>query len=290
MRLAGRVALMRLPGALALLALVSACQSVRVVPPATQAAGAIPELPGDWAGRTLYVTEHVYIYAVSDATAGEVTRQIAPVAAEFLRRVGRPPPPGIVLIASDAGEETIRLDWKEYFDSVVSSSPSAAEEKTEPAAPDPGVPAAQASEARNEDHLSLRAKLTESDEKLAAGGLDLNSFWSLLPLPLPPEALSRILGLPLPASTEAVAMMFSTRGLIERKTTESCDEFVAREQIGLLGRLLIELQRPSMIQKFTILRDRVLFSLWVDQLPESWTPEAREALMESYKRAHGLRD
>jgi hypothetical protein len=61
-----------------------------------------------------------------------------------------------------------------------------------------------------------------------------------------------------------------------------------RRQLGLLSRLWINLQRSSLSQGSTNLRDKMLFSLWVARLPDSWTQADREAVIERYGHAHGL--
>jgi hypothetical protein len=131
--------------------------------------------PQRWADRSLYHTPHAYIYASSDAAAGEVDRFVARQAQRFRQQHGREPATGLVVV-TDKNDEP-------YAEDLVSLA---------------GIVAADVDDRGPEGSLE---EVVEGNQAVIEGlassfGVSADMVCAVAALPLDRQAASGLIGIP----------------------------------------------------------------------------------------------
>lgn len=153
--------------------------------------------PAGWpetlAGRRLYHTPNAYIYASSDAAAGEIDRQYQQIADDFHRQTGAEARGKPLLIVIDSDDPPLFEKVEDFYAIAVRQDPNASRDYT-------GV------------NIRLAESAEEYEAMIAEAGLRGDDLLAMMPLPLEKSDLADTLGMPPEAAREpAWAMAVPTR-------------------------------------------------------------------------------
>jgi len=226
--------------------------------------------PETWKGRELYNTPRAYIYAGSDAAAGEADRIAAAAARDFERDGGRNAPK-ILLIVMDAREEFVTTDLKGFCRAVLRVDHISGEK-----APTP--------EETDEDWARLAREMAELD-------MPLVSLLAMKPTVLNRAELAELLGLG-PKVTDAVAwgLVVPTRALCGLVAGKMLAGMLKRAEVGPVRRAalapFLAMAQCAAARMAPVMGRIVLFGQFVHAQPD-WSAEQKKAKVERYMQAEG---
>lgn len=237
--------------------------------------------PPVWCDRTLHNTPASYIYATSDAAAGEADGVIREVAATYKREAGEPPAKGLVIV-TDLRDPLFPGKWRELRRLAKRQEKGGAATDTAPASSSAASPASAPS--------SVPASQPEQDEKTVA---ELGISWDLLfrmaPVGLSREQAPKLIDLPEPVKDEvAWVVVMPTRALLTDCNRQLVRASYKKQNMGLAAQAMVApmmaMMEPHMVDMLAAMREVAVYMAYVSAHPQ-WSTEEKHARQKTYRDA-----
>ncbi len=252
--------------------LVGCAPSVRLANPA--------DWPQTWCERRLYHTPLAYIYAGSNAAAGEADRLLRAVAKDFEHESGAGPAKGLVIV-TDRNDPLPPGPWLEldrFLEQQRGDVPPAA---TAPAPPPDGSPPAASAPASQpgEEKRSPKAQLAKL-------GLSTEMLCRMASLGLPmPQARQLI---DLPAEIGETPKWFAhlpTRSLLADCNRQMMQAMFKTKEVSPAARLMVApilaMMEPKMVDALAAAREAAVFSAFAQGHP-AWSEQQKREFSKTY--------
>jgi hypothetical protein len=199
--------------------------------------------PQEWADRSLYHTPNAYIYASSDAAAGETDRFLARQAQAFRRQHDREPAKGLVVV-TDKGDSP-------YTEDLLALAKIVAGDAVD-----------QVPEGALEEIVESKQAMIEG--VASSLGISTDSVYAVAALPLDREAVSGLIGIP---AEEKEAFGWAA-GVPTRKASRqvvgAAARKYAREYLGAVLRIVAAPLLPLAVDRAV----KELVAQWAETIDE----------------------
>lgn len=215
--------------------------------------------PVEWKNRKLFNTPNAYIYAGSDAAAGQVDEIAARVSREFQKRTDGRPVKGLLLV-NDVGEEPVIADHQTYTKLMLTRSAAARNQALTDA--------------------QLEAQYVRIRKTMADQGTQAEMELLMTPVSLGRMDLTRMLGFESKVSDSvAWSAVISTSALIEYANRENMQSELRNRKIGLVLQVplapIILFEERLRNAKAFVARDVAVFRNLAQQQAD-WSEEERQ--------------
>lgn len=231
--------------------------------------------PGEFAGRKLYHTPNAYIYATSEAAAGEIDRRMVDVAGDFETASGAASTKGLFFVV-DTGDPSLFPDADKLWDAMARA-------------------AAKAKERGQAVVFDLGSSREEADEKLQELGLQSDELLMMGTIVLSDDILAETLGLPpCVAETAPWAMTMPTGGAFRSFGGKMIRRMLKKEGLGMQ---LVALPWMPLIEgamaDMSVATSRITLFQTLAHQATDWAAEERDKCVGEYadrqmKKAMGL--
>jgi hypothetical protein len=213
--------------------------------------------PLQWADRSLYHTPNAYVYASSDAAAGEVDRFVGAQAHVFRQQHGRDPAKGLV-VATDKNDQPYTTDLLSLAKIIA------------------GDAVEQDGDESLEDFVESKQQMIEG--VVSELGFSVNVVCQVAALPLDREEMSGLIGIPADANdTFGWAAAVPTRRA-SRQAVHSAARKYAKEYLGVVARIAVTPLIPFAV------------NMAVKELVQQWEETIGERMQEAEPASGGHND
>ena len=233
--------------------------------------------PPTWCDRGLHNTPAAYIYATSDAAAGEADGVIREVAATYKREVGQPPAKGLVIV-TDLRDPLFPGKWRELRRLAKRQEKGGTATETASTSPPASAPG------------SAPASQPEQDEKTVA---ELGISWELLfrmaPVGLSREQAPKLIELPESVKTDiAWVAIMPTRALLADCNRQLIRAAYKKQKVSVAAQMmtapLMAMMEPQMVDTLAAMREVAVYMAFVSAHPQ-WSIEEKQAKEKQYREA-----
>ncbi|MHC4441753.1 MAG: hypothetical protein ACYTF1_10720 [Planctomycetota bacterium] len=230
--------------------------------------------PAEWRGRRLYHTPHAYIYAASDAAAGEADRLMISVAGDFKEASGRDTSKGL-LIVTDVKDEPVISDFKDLLKFAKQNNSGNRDGKS------------LTKEQLEKAEKKLDKMQQDMDAKMKEKGLDFNLLLSMAPLKFDKSQLSSFLQFPeCVAEAAGWAVVVPTRAAIRKSTKSMMGAMLKSKELGIIQKMavlpMLAMMEPIMADMLALECNMVVFEQLALQQPD-WDKQAADKITKAYK-------